>query len=190
MVFESFLWSFWYLLIFVFALRKKYCINWAIALCFVQFHKNSRIQHLPYNLHIQFHVRVHLVCYIKLKRGSAQREQRTRKLKTLNFLERSRTEVGFSNDMHIFWIWSYWHWTVCICVQEHIVCTPVSGDLWYVVMTLLIRKQIIAPNLVGGTENELNLLEKIARIGKTVPDSLNFVLRHQFKCLIESLSCK
>ena len=142
------------------------------------------------SLHIKFRFRVHLVCYIKLKRGSAQREQRTRKLKTLNFLERSRTEVGFSNNMHIFWIWSYWHWTVCICVQEHIVCTPVSGDLWYVVMTLLIRKQIIAPNLVGGTENELNLLEKIARIGKTVPDSLNFVLRHQFKCLIESLSCK
>ena len=48
MVFESFfISSFWYLLIFVFALRKKYCINWAIALCFVQFHKNSRIQHFP-----------------------------------------------------------------------------------------------------------------------------------------------
>ena len=113
-------------------------------------------------------------------------------LKNLNFLERSRTEVGFSNDMHIFWIWSYSHLTmnsVYLRTRAYSLYI-VSGDLWYVVMTLSIRKQIITPNLVGATENELNLLENIASIGKTVPDSLNFVSKHQFKCLIESLSWK
>ena len=85
MVFESFLWSFWYLLIFVFALRKKYCINWAIALCFVQFHKNSRIQHLPYNLHISNSMSGSTLSVLSNSNGVCTKRTKNSKIKNSEF---------------------------------------------------------------------------------------------------------